>query len=60
MCCWASQGTFYRTGPGMFDINGNPLHVFDGATRVMLQTDLPCFASPRCGIYCHHDYWHIL
>ena len=25
-----SQGTFYRTGPGIFELDGHPLHVFDG------------------------------
>jgi hypothetical protein len=28
----ALQGTFYRTGPGIFELNGHPLHVFDGAS----------------------------
>lgn len=24
------QGTFFRNGPGVFEIRGEPLHVFDG------------------------------
>ena len=42
------QGTWYRNGPGTFDMGGQPMHVFDGhglVGRVAISGGRAHFAS---------------